>query len=76
MRHRLARFIAKWRTEYSVATVGLYVVVLLPVTVVKFPDSTLWLGLLILLIGFLDEVKDLADQLAEEGDEDPAHDQG
>lgn len=66
MRRRLARFVAKWRTEYSVATVLLYLLVLLPVTLWVFPDSTEWLALLVLVIGFLDEVKDLADQLEEE----------
>lgn len=65
-RHRVARFVAKWRTEYSVASVGLYVLVLFPASIVLFPDSSLWLATLILIIGFLDEIKDLADQLEDE----------
>ena len=65
-RHRVARFVAKWRTEYSIASVALYVFVLFPASVILFPDSSLWLATLILLIGFLDEVKDLADQLQDE----------
>lgn len=69
MRHRVAVFIARWRTEYSVATVLLYVCVLFPITWVIFPDNTLWLSLLILVIGFLDEIKDLADQLTREDDD-------
>jgi hypothetical protein len=69
MRHRVAVFIARWRTEYSVATLLLYIVVLYPVSIVLFPDNSLWLVLVILTVGFLDEVKDLADQLADESED-------
>lgn len=68
-RRRVARFIARWRTEYSVAALLLYLVVILPVTVVLFPDSNLWLGVLFVVVAILDQLKDLADQLADEGDD-------
>lgn len=68
-RRRVARFIARWRTEYSVAALLLYSVVILPLTVWLFPDSNLWLGLLIVLVGLLDQLKDLADKLADEGED-------
>lgn len=65
-RRRIARFIAKWRTEYSVATVVFYVVVIIPMTVWLFPDSNIWLALLIVLVSFIEQLKDLADQLKAE----------
>lgn len=68
-RRAIARFVARWRTEYAVGGVLLYLLVIGPLTVWKFPDSSLWLAVLILISGFLDQVKDLADQLADEGDE-------
>lgn len=39
-------------------TVALYLFVLAPATVWLFPDNALWLSLLLLLVGFLDELKD------------------
>jgi hypothetical protein len=69
-RRRVARFVARWRTEYAVASLLLYLFVILPVSVWLFPDSNIWLALLLVLIGILDALKDLADQLADEGDDD------
>lgn len=68
-RRRVARFVARWRTEYAVASLLLYVVVILPFTVWLFPDSNVWLAFLIVLVGVLDQIKDLADQLADEGED-------
>ena len=72
MKRRIARFIARHRTGYSVASVLLYVVVLFPATVILFPDSNMWLGMIVLLVGLLDEVKDLADQVVEDDEESDA----
>ncbi len=69
-RRRIARFVARWRTEYSVAALALYLLVILPVSVALFPDSNVWLAVLIVVVGVLDQIKDLADQLADET-EDP-----
>ena len=68
-RRAVAHFVARWRTEYSIATLVLYVAVILPITIWLFPDSNIWLALLIVLVGILDEIKDLADQLADESED-------
>lgn len=70
MKHRLIRFIARHRTGYSVAGVLLYIVILFPATVILFPDSNMWLGMIVLLVGLLDEVKDLADQVIGDDESD------
>lgn len=68
-RRFVARLVARWRTEYAVAGLVLYLVVVLPLTIYLFPDSTLWLALLVVLGDVLDQIKDLADQLADEGED-------
>lgn len=69
-RRRVARFVARWRTEYAVATLLLYVLVVLPLTIMIFPDNNIWLALLIVVGMILDALGDVADQLQDET-EDP-----
>jgi hypothetical protein len=66
MMRRLALWLARNRVVISTLTVLAYLVVLLPATIILFPDSNLWLGLLVLVIGLLDELKDLADDIREQ----------
>lgn len=68
-RRAVARLVARWRTEYAIAALLIYLFVIMPLTVWLFPGSSLWLGVLVVLIGIIDQVKDLADQLADEGED-------
>lgn len=67
-RRRVARTVARWRTEYALLTVFVWVLAL-PMTVWKFPDNSLWLALLITFGGLTAALADLADQLADEGED-------
>lgn len=67
-RRRIARTVARWRTEYALLTVFIWIVAL-PMTIWKFPDNSLWLALLVAVAALSDAVKDLADQLADEGED-------
>lgn len=52
----------EYRMEWAVATVVLYLAAI-PFTLIVFPDSNLWLGLLILFTGFTASVSTLGDML-------------
>lgn len=67
-RRRLARFVARWRTEYALLTVFIWVVAI-PMTFWKFPDNSLWLALLVTIGSLTAALKDLADQLGDEGED-------
>lgn len=50
----------------SVVSTLLVLLVILPATVVLFPDSNLWLAVLFVLLALINEVRDLIDQLEDE----------
>lgn len=62
LRRVLVRWIKRWRMEYAVITVLLYVAAL-PATVVVFPSNSLWMALLVLFTGFTASLATLADML-------------
>ena len=64
-KRRLARAVVKWRVEYSIAALVLYLAAI-PVTIVVFPDSNLWIALLILFPPIVAQVKDIGDTLNDE----------
>lgn len=65
MRNKAARFVKKWRTEWSVFTVLVYLSAI-PITFVVFPDNNVWLALLITIGGLTDSLNSLADRMDDE----------
>lgn len=66
MLRRIGLFLARNRVTISGCTVALYVFALIPATIILFPDSNLWLGLLVVTVGLMDELKDFAEDIREE----------
>lgn len=69
MRVSLARWIRRYRIHWAVVTVLLYVVAT-PISIVIFPDSNLWLALLVLFSGLTASLTTLADLITD--DDDPS----
>lgn len=69
MKRSLARFVKKWRMEFAVVTVLLYLVAV-PFTFLVFPDSNIWIALLILFSGLTGSLATLADLLVSAEDAD------
>ncbi len=65
MKRWAAERLVEHKLGIALSTVLFYLLVILPATVILFPDSSLWLSLLVVFIGFLAELKDLANELAE-----------
>lgn len=61
-RSNLVRFIKRYRVEWAVVTIILYVVAI-PVTVIVFPANSMWLALIVLFSGLTASLTTLADLL-------------
>jgi hypothetical protein len=68
-RRSLARLIRRYRIQWAVITVVLYVVAV-PVSIIIFPDNNIWLAMLVLFSGFTASLTTLADLITD--DDDPS----
>lgn len=66
----LPRFVKKWRTEYAVFTVLVYVAAI-PITFLVFPNNNLWLALLVTVAGLFDALNSLADRIGDAEEDKP-----
>jgi hypothetical protein len=67
--HYLGNFIKKHRLAFAWVTLWLYVGAV-PMTIIIFPNNSLWLGLLVLFAGFTATLMSLGDLLASAEDEE------
>lgn len=66
----IPRFVKKWRTEWAVFTVFVYLSAI-PITFWIFPNNSLWLALLITFGGLCDALNSLADRLGDAEEDKP-----